>query len=674
MKNCPNCGKELKDTAKFCGKCGTKIDEIISQPTPPPNDNKGLEMVGDSGFIRWTMLQGQLAVKIDESEISEYGKVKGLVIQDGTKALFFVNGKLTAELSAGNYKFSDYKKAENTHVSSTENRAKGFWGFLRNTCEAAARAFTRVNAAATNTVLGDKTAISVVLVRSTEFPLIFNIKDANTANIRSDVGVHLLCKVTNINEFYKNFLLDKKFISYDEVRERLDVVIKNQVNNVISVYEPQKVANNSLLNNELLAQLQIEIANIYPFIAINKLLQISAENADMQRLRQMSEELYVSQQELTQLQKRNDFLNQLQSVKNEQELAELSSSNKQDIDKSSLNADFSAKKLEIYKRMELTKDEQEKFDLMLSAEKQLREAKTQEEIDIALHDYEKSGMLRERELDDIRHKGVMQDLRNMQEYDMASLQGNLAAQRTQDTYEDERRQKEVEFQDARRKSDLDFEKQEMQQQMDMLRQAQALRMERENAEHKRILDAENAARAHEEAMQKQKLEAELENQRIYAGMSFEQIMAANPNISPEAAKALAQKFGADNKEELLKAREADMARMNSQQMEMMRMMQQMAMAGMGANQQHSQEMMQAKQDELDRTRADANRNQDRFLAGMQTTISSVAAGMQPKQEVRQQTPLQQAQPIQAKVLPKCPSCGVELELDSTFCAECGTAL
>lgn len=29
-KVCINCGNELKDSAKFCGKCGAKVEEITS--------------------------------------------------------------------------------------------------------------------------------------------------------------------------------------------------------------------------------------------------------------------------------------------------------------------------------------------------------------------------------------------------------------------------------------------------------------------------------------------------------------------------------------------------------------------------------------------------------------------------------------------------------------------
>ncbi len=643
---CPKCGNLLKPGAKFCGKCGTKLDLALESTA----ETKGMEQLGGSGFVRWTLLPGQVAVKITESEVEACGKIKGISIQEGTKALVFVNGRIGAELSAGSYKLKELT----AEGKGDAPESKGIMGLLRR----AGGALVGAVQGLARLITGEKPALSIVLVRSVEFPLVFNFKDANTSGIRSDVGLHILCKVTNINAFYQNLLQDREFVSYESLQKSLETVVGIRVNRSVSSLTPEQVGGNPQLVVTLLAQLLTAVGDVYPFLIVSKLLQVTADNQAIARLRRMGEELYVSEQELVHLQKRNNFLNRLQATKNEQELAEIRAANGQEVNKGRLEADFKAKKLDIYKQMALTQDEQDKFDLMLDAERQLREAKTQEQIDVAMHAYEKSGMLREQEIDRLRHQGRMADLRDTQEYDMAELRGEIAMKRVQDEYSDERREKDATFEDSRRRSEIQLDREEQQNQLDMLRQAQAIRMERENAEHQRKLEAENAARAHEEAMQKQQLEAKLENQRIYAGMTVEQIMAANPDISPEAAKALAQKFGADSKDELLKAREADMARQSAQQMEMMRMMQQMAMAGMGVNQRHQQEMMAAKQAELDRTRMDATRGEDRLLAGVQSAVTAAGAAFSGK----------------APAAAKCPTCGANLEPGSSFCGECGNAV
>lgn len=770
---CPQCGNPLRPNAKFCGKCGSKLEITSAQePTKGPVDvqPKELSRVGNGGLIRWTMLPGQVAVRISEEEIDACNKphpAKGIAIQDGAKALFFVNGRLVAELGAGSYAFKDFKKGEIENSAAqgqTDGRASGFWGFLRNTCEAAGRAIGRVLQSVSQAASGEKPTISVVLVRSTDFPLVFDIKDANTAGVRSDVGLHVICRVANVNEFYKNLLLDKKFVCFDEMQKALAAVVKNVVNVVIAPFTPDRVGNNPALESEALAQLQTSVAGIYPFIEIKKVLQLTAANEAIEGLRRMEEELYVSEQELSHLQKRNDFLNRLQSVKNEQELKEGEAANEHVLRRERQEAAFEANKLKIYEEMALTADERAKFDMMLSAQRTIREAKSEDEVVAALQVFKKSELFRAEEIDNIKsqiaQKAKIRDLDDAQALALLTMQneqtlakqkldweiqlGNrklddeLLRSRKIDAYNDERRnkdaafadarrEKDAAFQDSRRRASLDLDRQEQQQQMEMLRQAQALRQEREDAEHRRSMESESAARAHEEAMQKARLEAQVESRRIYAGMSFEQIMAANPDLTPEAAQALAKKFEAeaaaaqnDKTHELLR-QQVEMANQNKgdmmafmqqmmqqqnavnlKQMEMMRdtsaafagqRIQQLQDAQRLHDQEisiaHKDESLARQKEEMERQRRESDRNQDRVLAGVQSAITAAGAAFSGR--AMDGLPMQRAKGIlepepstvptaaptgtaSAATTPRCPQCGAALESDSSFCGECGAAL
>lgn len=770
---CPKCGNPLRPNAKFCGKCGTKLLIAPTQETvkaAADAQTKDLSRVGNGGFIRWTMLPGQVAVRISEEEIEACNKphpAKGIAIQDGTKALFFVNGKLVAELGAGSYAFKDFKKGEiekSSQEGQTDKRAGGFWGFLRNTCESAGRAIGRVFQSVSQVTSGEKPAISVVLVRSTDIPLVFDIKGANTSGVRSDVGLHVVCKVTNINEFYRNLLLDRKFVCFDEMQKALAVVVKNIVNQAVAPFTPGRVGNNPALASDVLARLQTAVAGVYPFVEVKNVLQLTADNEALEGLRRMEEELYVSEQELSHLQRRNDFLNRLQAVKNEQELKEGETANEHALRRDRQEAAFEASKLKIYKEMALTVDERAKFDMMLSAQRTIREAKSENEVAAALQEFEKSGLFRAEEIENIKtqiaQRAKIRELDDAQALAALTMQNEqtLARQRLDweiqlgnrklddelqrsrkiDSYSDERRDKDVAFADARREKDAafqdsrrraeqDFDRQEQQQQMEMLRQAQALRMEREDAEHRRSMEAESAARAHEEAMQKAQLEAQVESKRIYAGMSFEQIMAANPDLTAEAAQALSKKFEVetaaaqnDKTHELLR-QQVEMA--NQSKGEMMAFMQQMmqqqnavnlkqmemmrdtsaAFAGQRIQQQqdaqrlhdqelslaHKDEILARQKEEMERQRQESDRNQDRMLVGVQSAVAAAGAAFSGR--TMDGRPTQRAKDISeatssmasAEALsetapsatgPRCPQCGAVLEPDSSFCGECGAAL
>ena len=879
---CPKCGNLLKPAAKFCGKCGTKIEQNQSaaaapsgnSPAPAAADNafaaatpqKDYSLIGS--FLHWNILPGQIAVKIDENDIAAFGKcVKGVNIQAGVKALFLVEGKVVAQLEAGNYPFKnfgvgDFKPASIVNAKEEEilvscpqcgaefkpnvkfcskcgarlpassvdakamekaEQKKGFLGNLFGAIGGAvANVWNRItgreaqqraeNAGLTTRIPASIPPVSFILIRDTEFPLVFAFKNANTANVRSDVGLHLLCKINNINEFYANMLLDRKMVCFENLSQILSPLFENDVNLALSGISPEAVANNAALQGEVLAKLQAVMPGVYPFISVSRILKLTAAHEDLDNLRQLSEELYVSEQELNQAMRRNEFLNRLQAVRNEQELAELNAANSQhnaiadiqanqgltdlrrttstDVAQNRINSQFEAEKEKIYEEMALTQDERARFDMMLRAQRLLREAKSEEEVAVAMHAYEQSGLLRKQEMDNLRRQ-ITQDAR-IKELDDAQLlavttmnnehtleqqkfeweiqmgtrklEEELKLRRMREAYQDELRDKEdahsdrrrdadAQFEDSRRQSqinlnreerhsNIELDHEEQQNQMDALRQAQALRMEREEAEHKRDMEAAAAARqfnlddkkldmAAEQARldaealkQKQQLDAQINTTQIYAGMTVEQIMAANPNLTEHAAKALAAKYNSEHAVEAANAKAQaaiemqnqmnsfmqqqmqnkdqdtqsmrdmmmQMMQMNNQQNQtQMQMMRDMGVAQSGNAQAFQQQLLDAKQQELDHTRADAAANSDRFVDGMKTTINAVG-NMNPTQFIPVQpvnaVPVQQvamgapalqspvpAAPPQAKAAAHvCPHCGAAIEEGAMFCAECGKSL
>lgn len=785
---CPKCGAPLKPGKKFCGACGTKIEEAAPAPaassnTAPAAQSKDFSLIAN--YIRWNMLEGQIAVKIDENDIAAYGKVKGLSVQEGVRAIIFVGGKLITELSAGSYAFKDFgasdfepevvKKEVVPEAAQEKARPKGFFsrigGFFSNIAGAlTGRNRERAEAAGlTSRVSANVPPVTIVLIRDVKFPLVFNFKNIATANLNSEVGLHLLCQVANLNDFYKAQLLDKKFVCYDQFSKDLDLVIENILNVQLSNVSPTQVSGNLALNAAILPQVQAAVQNIYPYINVVNVLNLTAKNEELAAIRRMKDELYVSEQELTHLQHRNDFLNRMQDVNNAQALHEartkvdfIAAMDKIDqqnelnqferekfaqmlmgerqIHEARSNEELAAALQEIEKSGMLREDEMAAFKTNLFAQRILREAKSEDMVEATLQEYKKNGLLREEEIEtlehNIEHRRDLRDINDTHILNMATLnnereeerlklmwefevgtkrlenelqlqnmrsaneaitaQHEVNASRIRDDYSDERRDKDAAFADNRRRSEMELDKQEQQNQLDLLRQAQALRQEREDAEHRREQESLAAARAHEAQMASQEQKHDEEMRRIFAGMTVEQIMAANPDITPEAANALAQRYSTAQKDELIAARQADQDKMMAFMQQQMAAMQQMAMAGMGVKADFQQQMMAAKQAELDRTRADANANQDRFLAGMQTTIQSVGGAMNAPQQVYMQQPAQpqyaQAQPApqqfaqaapmaapvqEQKAAPAarvCKSCGAALEEGALFCDECGVSV
>lgn len=638
---CPSCGNPLKPGAKFCGKCGTKIEDGSKTV---PND---VEINKQASYIQWNILPGQLALKISSQEIAAYGHVKGLVVQEGIKALIFVNGKILTQLEAGAYEFKSFPdvKTDADNEIKKQNRISAFFTNLFDKIRNKPQLPPNVQ------------NLSVVLVRSTEFPQVFAIQNVGTAGIRSEVGLQMLCKISNINEFYTNALLDTNFVSFESIRNTLLPVVQNILNATLASVTPDQIIT---AQAAVLSALQSQIGQFYSYITVTNIITLTANNAELENIRKMQEELYVSELELTELTKRNSFLNRLQDENNAQELREARS-----------QVDFQAALDKIDQDRELNEDERNKFSMMLEAQRMIREAKTQDEVDAAMAVFRKSDMLREEELDNVQaqisQNAALRDLSyeqalnlatlaNEKEIDRQNLQWEIEIGNKRFENELDRQRMQAAYDDERREKERLADKAEMQDQLDLLRQAQAIREERENAEHQRQMEAEAQKNAHEEEMR-----------RMFQNMTAEQIVAANPDITPEAAAAMAEKFKAeaavaanDKTAEMAMKQNADMQAFMKEQMATMK---DMFMAGMNANAMNQQNAMAAKDAEL-----------NRFSNGVNNAVSSVSGALKNPTTVVQQGMGTPASATGAKSANVCPACGTPHEPGAMFCENCGGSL
>ena len=106
---CPQCNAPLKPGAKFCTKCGCKLTSYTT-PTPDVETKAPVSTTSNdinmaNGRIYWNVLPGQIARVINESEFESYNKIQGVIVPEGTTAYIRANGKTIASISGGSYDF-----------------------------------------------------------------------------------------------------------------------------------------------------------------------------------------------------------------------------------------------------------------------------------------------------------------------------------------------------------------------------------------------------------------------------------------------------------------------------------------------------------------------------------------------------------------------------------------
>ena len=462
MSYCTKCGNELKEGAKFCVYCGEKLAPA-PQPeveTPAPTvaaveevvDEKLDMQEGDLQSVNrrvyWDIQAGQVARVVKSSDLAKFKNIKGIVISEGTTAYVRVNGKTVMSLEGGIYDFKQSKP------NPKESGLAHAWSVIKNLFSSKKPLTAEEEKAIVENIRKENDFTIIVLVNKA-FQLLVGAKQGSlddyknfvpmqiqTRHYTLQVGVNAYFQIQDKEQFILHWLTDKAELTTAHLVDELSDIIRTRLASCLddTAWEGNKIPDD--LRRALKDQLNENAVNEYFGLSIARVVEITAVSEDLERFRQLSNEMYLSEQELDYLKRTNDFKNRLAEVQNAQQIHEARTGVELQRELDNINKDNL-----------LREDELEKFKLILESERRLREARSKEEEDKVMAEIRQAGLLRE-----IDYKRLEQ---------------------------------EADIERRRREADFEFEQQQRQ---------EALKAEHRQRQFEQFMAMESAANQHEEEM------------------------------------------------------------------------------------------------------------------------------------------------------------------------------
>lgn len=566
--------------------------------------------------------------RISGKDFENLSGVRGLIIQRGVKAIIYTGGKPTAELTEGTYEFVKDYEIENLLEQKV---SQGIAGRIRNAILALGKAITgrkvsdniekAERSAYSNIDTLDKAIdclrrnadITVYLVVAAPFTVawpvavnpdgkpVLSSQQIRCRHLSTNVAMTLNMRITNSDDFIRSYLLYKSVATITDIANRLNPTLKYVLEETLRHVDINEYG----ISTEAKQIIYKEISNrigVTHGISFEGISDFITENEDLERLRKIADELFLSEKELDMAVATAEFRNKLAAVENRKKIDEVKT-----------DYDLYKALTELDKEKKLDEEELDKFYMLLSRQRRIREAANELEIEKALQELagerlisaDKAEELKTRmslsQLDrealvqitgmehlaeiELKRKEIEKKLnaKNI-EANISNLHGEieidriatgygreketedarhrvnlvnleLEGRKAVDDYEMNRRRNVDEWELEKRRRENDLNAQEMERlnsnTKDMLAFFTEMDEKTADGEHHRKMDYDRQQKEHEREMTYQKYNHETElraydtrDLSIKAGMTPEQQMANNAaNLDAEAQKAFAEALG-----------------------------------------------------------------------------------------------------------------------------------
>lgn len=361
----------------------------------------------------WKLQPGELARHIAPDEwcyISEH--LEGLVIEEGTSAIIYIDGQEVAHMGSGMYVF------DNKHTAAAEleaeRRKHEHQGFFSRLADGIYRFFTghkreentrqrEERRRRVQQIMGrlkKDTMIDVYLKSDRIFPAIFGqqyLSDSpegykpyiiQSRHLDLQVGVSMQMQIGDFKNFIANYLAGRKSVTIADVIKSVDSSVYSILKFRLREVEVSERGLDEITFNTIKDHLKQNLPNLLHGVIVVDVLDIATSNEQLARFRQVEEQLYCSEREYDFLQRTNEFRNRIASEENDQKIREARS-----------EQELRVRLDEVNKDNLLHTDEMEQFVSLLMNQKVIREASNKADLDKAMLEIQRNSLISQEEFD-----------------------------------------------------------------------------------------------------------------------------------------------------------------------------------------------------------------------------------------------------------------------------------
>ena len=361
----------------------------------------------------WKLQPGELARHIAPDEwcyISEH--LEGLVIEEGTSAIIYIDGQEVAQMGSGMYVF------DNKHTAAAEleaeRRKHERQGFFSRLADGIYRFFTGHKREESTSQREERrrrvqqimgrlkkdTMIDVYLKSDRVFPTIFGqqyLSDSSdgyqpyiiqSRHLDLQVGVSMQMQIGDFKEFIANYLAGRKSVTIADVVKSVDSSVYSILKFRLREVEVSERGLDEITFNTIKDHLKQNLPNLLHGVIVVDVLDIATSNEQLARFRQVEEQLYCSEREYDFLQRTNEFRNRIASEENDQKIREARS-----------EQELRVRLDEVNKDNLLHTDEMEQFVSLLMNQKIIREASNKADLDKAMLEIQRNSLISQEEFD-----------------------------------------------------------------------------------------------------------------------------------------------------------------------------------------------------------------------------------------------------------------------------------